>query len=369
MTALALASLTLVAVLILSGLAKRPDPQSTHSMMRLLRLPGFIANETVARILPWGELAVAALLLTPWRWSFTLGAVAAVALFITFWVIVARAMTFDPRPTCGCFGRVGDHRINGRTVARNTILVGLALVSVWTAVRGETATGLLVDFTANDWLWLLLAVALAAVALFVLGSAPGQAKPLSKRQLRDLERQREEAAARAAATPEDPDDYVRRPIPRGTLVGQDHSTTTLQQLSRQQAQLVLLANCWCGSTVAAIDKLPVWRERLPQLGVQLVHTLAPWDEPRLAGDDGVWWDPGQQVYEALEAGASPAAVLLGADGLLAGGPVNGVEEIDQFVEDIAAELAEAEVELPGDETGDDVEVVESEVIDAEARRG
>ena len=38
---------------------------------------------------------------------------------------------------------------------------------------------------------------------------------------------------------------------------------------------------------------------------------------------------------------SPVAVLLGADGLLAGGPVHGVAEIEQFVADIAEQLGEA----------------------------
>lgn len=349
-TALALAPLTLVAVLVLSGLAKLPDPDSTHSMMRLLRLPSFVANSAVARALPWGELAVAALLLTPWRWTFAVGAAAAILLFLTFWVIVARAMTFDPRPTCGCFGRVGDHRINGRTVTRNTVLVGLALVSGWVALQGGSATGLVMDFDLNDWIWLVLAVALAAVAVFVLGGGPsGQAKPLTKRQLSRLERRRAagEAApaggAQVAAVSEpEPEDYVRAPIPAGVLLREDNSTTTMHSLARQQAQLLVLANCWCGSTIEAIDRLAAWRERVPQIGVQLVHTLPPFEEPRLAGVDGVWWDPGSQVYAAFNAGASPAAVLLGADGLLAGGPVNGVEAIEEFVSDIAAELSEAQ---------------------------
>lgn len=334
-TALALAPLILAAVLIFSGLAKRPDPGSTHSMMRLLRLPPFIANLRVAQIVPWGEMGIAALLLTPWRWTYAVGAAGALVLFVVFLVIIARAMTFDPRPTCGCFGRVGDHRINAKTVTRNIVLVALALVSGWIALRGESGTGLLVDFSGNDWLWLLLAVTLAFVTWFIVGAPPTGPS-------RKARRQAEEAAARRASAPE-PDelDYVRTPIPRGVLIGRDHETTSLQALARQQAQLVVLANCWCGSTVAAIDRLPEWRERIPGVGIQLVHSLRPFDEPRLAGAPDTWWDPGAQVYEALKSGSSPAAVLLGADGLLAGGPVNGEDEIAQFVEDIAAELGEA----------------------------
>ena len=38
---------------------------------------------------------------------------------------------------------------------------------------------------------------------------------------------------------------------------------------------------------------------------------------------------------------SPGAVLLGADGLMAGGPVAGERDVEQFVEDVMEQLAEA----------------------------
>lgn len=342
-TALLLAPLTLAAVLVLSGVAKLPDPASTHRMMRLLRLPAPVADLRVARVLPWAELGIAALLLTPWWWTYAVGAVAALVLFVVFLVVIARAMTFDPRPTCGCFGQVGDHRINAKTLTRNVVLVALALVSGWIALQGRSGTGLLADFSGNDWLWLLLAVALAAVTWFVLGAPPTGPSRRSRREAGSGAARRGAEGGAGKDGADDELDYVRVPIPRGVLVGPEHETTSLHALARQQAQLVVLANCWCGSTMSTIDRLPGWREQLPQLGVQLVHTLRPFHEPRLAGQQGIWWDPGAQAYDALQAGASPAAVLLGADGLLAGGPVNGEAELAQFVEDIAAELAEAEV--------------------------
>ncbi len=338
-TALSLAPLTLAAVLVLSGVAKLGDPQATASMIRLLRLPSFLGAAVVPRSLPLVELLTAALLVTPWRWTYAVGAVLALGLFTVFLVVVARAMTFDPRPTCGCFGRVGDHRINARTVCRNVLLLVLALVAGWVALRGSAAGALVGRYGLADWLWLLLAVALATVAVLVLGSPAGHARPLVRsRRARD----RTEDRGAAPAEEQDELDYVRSPIPRGVLLDADLGVRSLHQLARQRAQLLVLANCWCGTTVEAVERLPRWRGQLPALEVQLVHTQRPWDEPRLAGLEGLWWDPGSTVYDALGAGASPAAVLLGADGLLAGGPVNGVEDIEQFVADIAAELAEAD---------------------------
>lgn len=336
--ALALAPLALAAVLVLSGLAKLRDPASTASMIALLRLPSVLRHRLVPRGLPLLELVTAALLLTPWPWTFGVGAVLSLLLFTAFLVVIARALTFDPRPTCGCFGRVGDHRVNSRTLVRNILLLALALVTAWLALEAAPAARLLAELEAGEWLWVLMAVALAAVAVLVLGRGPADPEhrhpphpPVPA------------PASRAAdeATEQDELDYEREPIPAGVLLSADLETMTLHRLARQRAQLLVLVNCWCGPTLESIDRLSAWRERLPELDVQLVHTQRPWDEPRLAGVDGVWWDPGSQVFDALRAGTSPAAVLLGADGLLAGGPVTGLDEIEQFVDDIAAELSQA----------------------------
>lgn len=358
--ALSLAPLTLAAVLVLSGVAKLRDSGSTYSVLRLLRLPGLVTNRPTARALPVLELVTAALLLSPWRWPFLVGAVLALGLFVAFWAVVVRAMGFDPRPTCGCFGRIGDHRINGRTVVRNTLLVALAGLTLWLGLAGSSTGELLARYTANDLWWLLLAVTLAAVAVMVLGGGPALSRPSPRRRAATGRRpskgttaatsvstQAPGAAATAVtadrAPAEEPElDYVRVPIPHGVLVGRDHGTVTLRHLARSQAQLLVLVNCWCGPTHEALERLPRWRGRLPQLGVQMVFVPHPFEATAVDGSlTGIWWDPGSRVYDDLGVGSSPGAVLLGADGLLAGGPVNGVDDIEQFVADIEAELAQA----------------------------
>ncbi|MGD8200254.1 MauE/DoxX family redox-associated membrane protein [Ornithinimicrobium sp. W1679] len=346
--ALSLAPLTLAAVLVLSGVAKLQDAGSTFSVLRLLRLPALVTNRPTARALPVVELVTAALLLLPWRWPFLAGAVLAMGLFVAFWAVVVRAMGFDPRPTCGCFGRIGDHRINGRTVVRNTVLVALAGLTLWIGLAGTSTGELLARYTANDMWWLVLAVALAAVSVMVLGGGPAVARTTRRTGRGGAARSSSAPAPAAAATtsvPAEPDEleYVRLPIPRGVLVGRDHGTVALSSLARSQAQLLVLVNCWCGPTHEALERLPRWRERLPQLGVQMVFVPHPFDASALdPGLSGIWWDPGSRVYDDLGVGSSPGAVLLGADGLLAGGPVNGVDGIEQFVEDIEAELAETQ---------------------------
>ena len=85
-----------------------------------------------------------------------------------------------------------------------------------------------------------------------------------------------------------------------------------------------------------------WRELLPQLEVRLLTSVHPDSLPEdLRPEGAVAYDHVGLVQSALDLSGSPSAVLLGADGLLAGGPVHGLEEIEAFVTDIADQLADA----------------------------
>jgi hypothetical protein len=53
-----------------------------------------------------------------------------------------------------------------------------------------------------------------------------------------------------------------------------------------------------------------------------------------------WCDPFGITRKAFSAG-NPSAVLLGADGLVAGGPVHGEEAVLSFIADIRDQLLEA----------------------------
>ena len=53
-----------------------------------------------------------------------------------------------------------------------------------------------------------------------------------------------------------------------------------------------------------------------------------------------WFDPFGITRKAFAA-ANPSAVLLGTDGLVAGGPVHGEDAVVAFVADVAEQLREA----------------------------
>ncbi|HPB71886.1 MAG TPA: hypothetical protein PLX71_02795, partial [Phycicoccus sp.] len=61
-------------------------------------------------------------------------------------------------------------------------------------------------------------------------------------------------------------------------------------------------------------------------------------EPDLSTDHS-WLDPKGVTWRTFGLVQSPSGVLLGADGLLAGGPVGGNAELAEFLDDIEAALA------------------------------
>lgn len=339
-----LAPLVLAAVLALSGVAKRRDQESTSSVIEMLRLPRWLQAPWVAAALPVGELVLALALLVPWEPVFALAAVATAVLMVTYLAVVVRAMGFDPRPGCGCFGRIGDQRITGRTVTRNVILTAFGLVTVAMAARGETVLDVLRAGGAQSLWWLLASAATAAVAVLV-GSSPAGATPagLHVGQTSD----QSPGAVDSDPADVDPEEYVRLPIPPTEVISRQGHVASLPDLSAQGPVLLVMTNCFCGPTSQAVEALSRWREALPTVRVEYVTTVQ-FDQhaegsSSAAPEDG-WYDHRAATWSALGVTASPAAVLLGADGLLAGGPISLMSDIEAFVEDIAEVLREGETQ-------------------------
>jgi thiol-disulfide isomerase/thioredoxin len=123
---------------------------------------------------------------------------------------------------------------------------------------------------------------------------------------------------------------------------------TLTELASQRPQLLVFLSITCGACVETMERMERW---LPSLGPVQVAAVFTYELEKLPAD--YQWD-GITRWEDLEGGATntfarlgrPAAVLLGADGGVAGGPVAGGVAIERFVEDIVAELAAAAEDLP-----------------------
>ena len=337
--ALVLIPVTLVVVLVVSALAKLKARASTASAVRLLRVPKLLKPEWVATVLPPGEIVLGLAMLSPWLPLARVASVAALALFVTYWVLIARAMTFDPRPSCGCFGQIGDQRVTAKTLWRNTVLVAGAAVFVWMTWGADaTMWGFVGDATAREWLLLLGAGFAVLVAWFVL-SPPARVKQRPKKTPAPG-REAQPAAPAEAGEPVE-EEYVRVPIPDALLLDGARNPHTLLELAAQQPVLLVFVTCGCPSTHETWQRLGVWAERLPQVRVLGVETYQLGDLGIAGVAERLYYDPAARAYSALTMPGTSSAVLLGADRLVAGGPVLGTAEVEAFVDEIAEALAEA----------------------------
>ena len=277
--------------------------------------------DLAATALPWAEIALAVLLLlSPAGWLVPVAA-ALVLLMLSYTWIVARALGFDEPVTCSCFGSLGRHDIDRTTLGRNVLLVVLAAALLWFAVDGGSVLSAFADLDVDGVLALVASVASAVVAVLVLGG-PG-------------------TAAAPAANEGELLDYERQSIPYGVLTLADGRSATLNELAAQQAKLLLVVNPRCGPCLRTAEKVDGWAAQLqPAVGMLVVYpdaasaASATEHAPELGAHE-----PELNVRRLFSV-TTPGAVLLGADGFLAGGPVYGADGVADFVADVLDALAE-----------------------------
>lgn len=119
-----MAALLLAAVMLRAAIAKLGSRRQTEEDFASL---GLVAAGRLAVIVPVVELAVAALLVTAPGW----GGVVAAALLAAFTAILVRVLRRPGGlvPSCACFGGSNRSPISWRHLARNGVLLALALVA------------------------------------------------------------------------------------------------------------------------------------------------------------------------------------------------------------------------------------------------
>ncbi len=312
----------LAAVFAVSGVAKARDRHTAAAGFRALGLPqwtvGLPGPELVAAV----EILVAAGLVSASGWLFTLSAGIAVALCAAYLALVVAALRRPDPVSCGCFGDVLDDAVSGWTALRNAALLGCAGTALYAAATGASTPALVRTATVGDWASLGAAVLVVGLGMSLAASGAGRsatAPPLS------------------TATDASELDYLRLPIPYGVLLTEDGEQIVLREWAARQARLLLFLNPTCGSCVRVAELVPTWAESLsPQVGVHVVR-WGPSGQER--AEPGTLLDPQGHLARAVEASGTPAAVLLGADGLLAGGPVIGADAVTDFVDEVATQLS------------------------------
>ena len=80
-------------------------------------------------IVPWAEIVVGALLIAqavpPWP------AVAALVMLVGFTALIVNSLAHGRRPPCACFGAWSAKPIGPGHLARNAVLIGLAVVALF----------------------------------------------------------------------------------------------------------------------------------------------------------------------------------------------------------------------------------------------
>lgn len=333
------APLILAGVLLASGVAKLRHPEDDAAWAEL-GVPAALRREWLMRLHPWGELLLAAALLVFGGVLGALAALCAVLLFAAYLVLVARRLAAGADASCSCFG--APEPITAVTVVRNAWFLLLAILTVavtWSAplVGGPLAV------LGEQWVWLIGVAAAAFTAVLVLWH-PTSAEHAVEAGVPTIGGRA--SADSGTATEADPAEYIRTRTPAVPVMLADGSTVNLRQLAARGPMLLLAVKENCGACLPVIAAVPRWRELLPEVAVRFLL----WPAPENSGltersEPQSLHDPHFYVQGSIADWSTPAAVLIGADGYLAGGPVSGFADVSAFIGDIYENLHGVRPEL------------------------
>ncbi|MFE6735673.1 MauE/DoxX family redox-associated membrane protein [Microbacterium sp. NPDC057650] len=321
---IALPALLLAAVLIASGIAKLRHPDDLSGWADL-GVPAALRRTWLLALHPWGELMLGAALVLLGGVPGALAALVALVLMVGYLVFVVRVLRTGTDASCACFG--ARKRIVPMTAVRNGWYVLLALAAASTTWMSPLLGGTVVELGGAGWTWGVGLAAAAVTVALTMWPVPAQATD----------------AVDPAPTPSVGDDelldYVRSLTPAVPLTLADGEQVNLRALSIRQPLLLLAVKPGCGSCADVIAQVPAWRELLPEVSVRMllreapeVSGIAEREEPQSLHDME------RYAYDSLGIRITPSAVLLGADGMLAGGPVTGTAAITEFIADVYESL-------------------------------
>ncbi|GAA1469091.1 MauE/DoxX family redox-associated membrane protein [Microbacterium thalassium] len=317
--------LVLAAVLIASAIAKLRHPDDVAGWAEL-GVPAVFQRAFLVRLHPWGELVLAAALVLLGGVLGAFAALAAAALMAAYLWLIVRAYRRAGDASCACFGERST--VTLATVVRNAWLLLIAAASVAVIWSNPIFGGAVTALGGEDWLWLIaVAVAAATAILVVWSDAAGRTEtPIA-------------APEPARAGGEDDLEYIRIRTPAVPVTLADGTVENLRTLASRKPILVLAVSPVCGSCTPVIEKASDWRPILPEVDIRMLSELPPGNhaatdhsEPQSLHDEGGY------LRQSIGDWGTPTALLLGADGLLAGGPVTGFTAIEEFIGDVYENL-------------------------------
>lgn len=320
---------SLAAVFIVSGLGKAVAPASVEATFTALRVPGVFNRAVVRRVFPWAEVFLGAALLLTGGVGFAAVAGLSLLLTVVYLTLIVAALRRPEPVSCGCFGARAAP-VRRRTVWRNLALV-LAAAAVL-AFGGHRPWWEVVLTHPQAVLGALPVVLLGALLWWDLGSRA----------------QRGDATAEVvSATADDRSpEYMRQPIPRVLLrrglqgdgvLEADSARVSLRQLSSAQPVLLVRLSSECRSCRKVIADWDEMQQRMvPRVTMLPVFGAGDPEPPHIGSLTAEEYlvDVHGEFDAVFDAAGTPWAVLLGADGWLAGGPESGRAGIDQMIGEI-----------------------------------
>jgi uncharacterized membrane protein YphA (DoxX/SURF4 family) len=180
--AVGIARLVLIVVFAVAGWAKLSDRRGTRQAVREFGVPDPLARP-VAALVPLGEVTMAGLLL--FSGSAVAGAVGAATLLGLFVVAMAVNLVRGRRPDCHCFGQVRSEPVGLGTVARNALLIALAVLVIADGHGGTNAWDWFNDLTDTGVVVVAVVAVYATLRVFASSrTAPGSVGVNSSRLAR-----------------------------------------------------------------------------------------------------------------------------------------------------------------------------------------
>ncbi len=311
-----LAPLTVALALGVSGVAKLRSHEPADAAFEALRVPRALRQPPVVRGLPWLEVGLAAtLLLVPHPVSVVVTAVA-LLLMLAYLALVLAAVVRRDVVDCHCFGGLTSGRVTGATAVRNALLVVAAGWAFVDALGGRSFVQRLGDLTGPDLAWVAGAALLAGTAAFVVW--PGGAdEPVG------------------APLPPVDEDGQRRGIPFIELTDAAGAVISLPSLAVHRPVLLLSLSSRCASCAEITAVVGSWPTLVPEVEVRVVTGAGLDPQPEWPGEVLVDRDDRLRLALGMH---RPSALLLGADALVAAGPVVGPAEVLALFEDIREDL-------------------------------
>ncbi|HEX3801319.1 MAG TPA: MauE/DoxX family redox-associated membrane protein [Solirubrobacteraceae bacterium] len=311
----------LVVVFGVAGLAKLADAQGTSDTVEAFGIPKRLARPA-AQALPVAELIVAvALIPQPTaRWA----GIGAALLLIVFSGGVSYALSQGRTPDCNCFGQVSSEQISWRTLARNAVLIAIA-VFVAAAGPGSSFSSWTSNLSAAN---LVAGLALLAAALFAV-LAFGY-----RRQARASDGSAQWEQVEGALAPGAEAPYFELPDLEGVLVSRD----TL--LERGLPIVLIFASPACRPCYEFLPELSRWNGAISESVTLVViesgvaDQAAVADQINRAGGVRTLVESDQATAQAYFAPGTPTGIAISPEGLVASPPLPGQQHIENLIRSV-----------------------------------